>query len=88
MSSVTESNLEVKLLGGLNGFKSGIMTASFVIAFSNAIILSSGKTVRAMFTHYADCGAIKSAVVSWIPGQDFAHHRSLFDTLTTQLRLT
>lgn len=48
VSSSQESNLEVKLVGGLSGFK-------------------AGKTVRGIFTHFADVGAIKSAVVSWVP---------------------
>ena len=48
MSASQESNLEVKLVGGLSGFK-------------------AGKTLRAIFTHFADVGAIKSAMVSWVP---------------------
>lgn len=48
VSSSQEPNLEVKLVGGLSGFK-------------------AGKTVRAIFTHFADIGAVKSAVVSWVP---------------------
>lgn len=48
VSASQEPNLEVKLVGGLNGFK-------------------AGKTIRAIFTHFADVGAIKNAIVSWVP---------------------
>lgn len=48
VSASQEPNLEVKLVGGLSGFK-------------------AGKTVRAIFTHFADIGAVKNAVVSWVP---------------------
>ena len=40
--------LELRIVGGLNGFK-------------------AGKTIRGLVTHHMDVGAIKSAVLSWVP---------------------